>query len=154
MSPGRWRLDVHFKERHNDHRLRGFPSNQMAAEKRSLEDKIQSCKTQLSLATRRSVTAQVGVVSWFFSLILDVGEDASLSSLFYLSGSYFEVLPGPGLGLWRREGVNYSATTLQKGQHFTCWPVRCFMHACFQRWALYLTKSLFQNPKPGPGNST
>lgn len=154
VSPGRWRWDVHFKERHIFHQLPVFPSNRMAAEKSSLEVKIQSCKSQLSLATRRSRIAQVGVVSsFFFSFILGVGDATSLSSLLYIcleaTVCSCTVLVGPGLGFWRRLGVNYSTTTLRKGHNFTCWTVCCLFSKI---WALYLTNSLVQKPKEGPGN--
>lgn len=131
-----------------------FSSNRMAAEKSNLEVKIKSYKTQLSLATRRSLIAQVGVVSWFFSpLILGIGDATSLSSFLHLSGSYVKVLAGPGLGLWKRLGVNYSTTTLRKGHNFTCWTVCCFTRAFFQRSELHIWPPLIQKPKPGPGNS-
>lgn len=147
VSPGRWRWGVHFKERHIFHQLPVFPSNQMAAEKSSLEVKIQSCKTQLSLATRRSHIAQVGIVSWFFYFTYYTYYTTPIgcwwcritfqpfTSVWKLP--YVKVLAGPVLGFWRRLGVNYSSTTLRKGHNFTCWTVCCFVRAFFQRSELY-----------------
>lgn len=145
VSPGRWRWDVHLRKRHIFQQLPVFPSNRTAAEKSSLEVKIQNCKTQLSLATRRSHIAQVGVIAWFFfpTYIGCWGCHITFqpfTSVWKLQ--YVKVLAGPGLGFWRTLGVNYSTPTVRKGHNFTCWTVCCFMHAFFQRSERYIWPTL------------